>query len=121
MKAEKGSPYNFFMLPQQYRLPAQVRLRHSITYRTPLFTLKLAQNNLSYNRFGFIVRKTIDKRAVVRNRIRRVFRSCIEEMLGQINNGYDMLFLFEKGIIEKSRESMSLELHSLFTQKKLLK
>jgi ribonuclease P protein component len=107
------------MLPRHYRLPAHIRLRHPRYYKTSEFLLKVSANNLPYSRFGFLVRKSIDKRATARNRIRRVFRSCIEEMLGEIQNGYDMFFLFEKGIIEKNREELYQELRTLLSQNNL--
>lgn len=68
--------------------------------------MKYATTNLPKSRFAFVVRKSIDKRAVVRNRIRRVFRSCIEELVGQILPGYDMLFFLEKGIMDVTREEL---------------
>jgi len=109
------------MFKKPYRLPANVRLRQASTFRTPLFTVKIAENQLLHNRFGFIVKKTIDKRATTRNRLKRVFRSCIEEMNEQTRDGFDMLFLLEKGIIEKKRETMYDNIKMLLAEKKLLK
>ncbi len=63
----------------------------------------------------------MDKRAVVRNRAKRVLRSCIEEMLDSLQNGYDMLFLLEKGIIDKKRSEIYEELKKILIDKKLLK
>lgn len=80
------------MLSREYRLPATTKLSHAQYARTPYFAVKYAQNNLQVSRFAFVVKKTVDKRAVVRNRIRRVLRSCIEELIREIVPGYDMLF-----------------------------
>ena len=82
--------------------------------------MKIGKNDLSQNRFAFLVRKTVDKRAVARNRIRRVFRSCIEELLVEINLGYDMLFFLEKGIMEKSQKELCAELKVFLREKGLL-
>ncbi len=82
--------------------------------------MRIAKNNLENNRFGFVIKKTIDKRAVMRNRVKRVFRSCVEEMLEDIRSGHDMLFVLEKGIIGKEREEVFREIKKLFTEKKLL-
>lgn len=108
------------MLPKQYRLPSNARLRNAAFYKTPHFSVKIAKNNLPESRFAFIVRKSVDKRAVVRNRIRRVFRSCIEEMLKDIRVGNDMLFLLEKSIIEKSRDELFENLKDFLKEKQLL-
>ena len=80
----------------------------------------LAQNNLPLSRFGFTTKKSIDKRAVARNRAKRVLRSYIEECLDNIKPGYDMLFLLEKGIIGKRREEIVEIAKKIFNEKELL-
>ena len=109
------------MLSQPNRLPSSQRLLKSKFKKTPLFSVKYAQNDLAVSRFGFVVRKTVDKRAVVRNRIRRVFRSCIEEKLQTLATGYDMLFFLEKGIMDKSHDEVSNKLELLLSEEKLLR
>lgn len=108
------------MLQKQYRLPASIRLRNSQAYSFPFFSLRITNNELSSNRYGFIVRKTVDKRAVVRNRIRRVFRSCIEELNPQVRGGKDMLFILNSKLLEMKREDLYNEVHSFFKEKQFL-
>lgn len=108
------------MLKKLNRLPAKQRLLHSTFYKTPDFGLRVASNNLDVSRFGFIVKKSVDKRATVRNRARRVLRSCIEEMLAGIKDGRDMLFSLEKGIIAKDRQAVCENLQKLLEEKGLL-
>lgn len=107
------------MLSREHRLPATTSLFHAHYGRTPLYGVKYAQNNLQISRFAFVVRKAIDKRAVVRNRIRRVLRSCVEELLEGIIPGYDMLFFLEKGIIDKQQADLCRELKVFLKQKNL--
>jgi len=108
------------MLSKEFRLPSSTKLSHTRFFRTGLFGVKYAKNELSVSRFGFVVRKSVDKRAVARNRIRRLFRSCIEELREKIVPGYDMLFFLEKGIIDKKQQDLTQELENLFKQQKLL-
>lgn len=108
------------MLAQAYRLPSSIQLHKAGFRKTPLFSVKFVSNNLSVSRFGFVVRKTVDKRAVVRNRIRRVFRSCIESNLDTITSGYDMLFFLEKGIMDKSHDEVEQKILLLMKEMKLL-
>ena len=108
------------MLPRLNRLPAKQRLKNSRYYTSQHFTLRVAQNNIAVSRFGFIVRKTVDKRSVVRNRVRRVFRSCIEEMLPEIKVGYDMLFSLEKGIIDSNQQAVCTEIKKLLREKHIV-
>ena len=109
------------MLSRKYRLPATTKLSHTRFLRTSLFGIKYAKNDLPVSRFAFVVKKSVDKRAVARNRIRRVFRSCIEELLEQIAPGYDMLFFLEKGIMEVMRKELFQELNRVFEIKGLLR
>src|SRR2546430_17218642 len=105
------------MLQKKYRLPAATRLSHPTAFSTPTFFLKVSRNNLTQSRFGFVVRKSVDKRAVARNRIRRLFRSCIEEMLAEIPSGNDFLFLLKGRILEMKREDLYNEVHAFFKDK----
>lgn len=109
------------MLSQPYRLPSTVRLQHSQFLKKQLFAVKYASNSLDVSRFGFIVRKTVDKRSVVRNRIKRVFRSCIEEQLPNIIPGQDMLFFLEKGIMDKSRDELCQLLRQSLKERNLVR
>ena len=108
------------MLSREYRLPATIKLSHTQYTRTILFSVKYAKNDLLVSRFAFLVRKSVDKRAVVRNRIRRVFRACIEELREQVITGYDMLFFLEKGIIDKQQADLCQELKKVLEQQHLL-
>ncbi len=65
-------------------------------FKSPYFLLKTAENKLQHSRYGFIVSKRVDTRAVVRNRIKRQYRACIENELSNIKQGYDMLFIVKK-------------------------
>jgi ribonuclease P protein component len=108
------------MLSKEFRLPASTKLSHTRFFRNSFFGVKYAKNDLSVSRFGFVVKKSVDKRAVVRNRIRRLFRSCIEELKERVDPGYDMLFFLEKGIIDKKQSDLCQELEAIFRQQKLL-
>lgn len=109
------------MLKKVNRLPATQKLKSPIFIKTQHFALKISKNNLSYSRFAFVVKKTLDKRAVGRNRVKRVLRSCIEEMLENIEVGWDMLFLLEKGIIDVNRQDVFNNLKTILDAKKLLR
>ena len=108
------------MLARVYRLPATTRLSRAHFVKTDLFTIRYGENNLEVTRFGFVVRKSVDKRAVVRNRIRRLFRSCIEELQKDIRPGYDMLFFLEKGIIDKQQADLREEIRKFLQQRQVI-
>ena len=107
------------MLSKEHRLPSNAQLYRASFFKTPLFAVKVAKNDLAESRFGFLVRKTVDKRAVKRNRIRRIFRSCIEQMPEVLSSGYDMLFFLERSIIDQERDVLFRSLHTFLSEKGL--
>src|SRR4029079_14632948 len=104
------------MLQKINRLPASVKLSQYHSLVTPRYFLKVSKNALTYSRFGFVVSKKTAQQATERNRIRRVFRSCIEEMLSEIVTGYDMLFLLKAGLLEIERKDLYDEVHKFFLE-----
>ena len=91
------------MLKKQFRLPARIRLADPSIVSTPFFIIRIAQNGMDYNRYGFVVPKKVDKRAVIRNTIKRRIRNCIEEMEKNLQKGNDMLFFLKKEAINQER------------------
>ena len=92
------------MLKRKFRIPKGVRFNNSRLFSSPLFTIKVKENRFSFNRFAIIVSKKVDKRAVVRNRIKRLINSCIEELRESLKQGQDMIFIVKREAINKSRE-----------------
>lgn len=71
-------------------------------------------------RFGVIISKKISKRAVDRNKIRRLVYSSVEEDLEKFNNGTRIIFLVRPGIAGKKYEEVRVEVSDL-VQKILIK
>jgi ribonuclease P protein component len=95
------------MLKKKYRLLKETEFAKKEFYVSPFFVLKIAKNENSFNRFGFIVSKKIDKRATVRNTLKRKIRICIENNLERIKPGHDMLFILKKQILDKTTKEIS--------------
>lgn len=83
------------MLKKINRLPKAL-FRNEKKISSPAFDLKVRKNGELVSRFGFVVSKRIDKRATVRNKIKRKIRYCIENKLEEIVKGYDFLFIVKK-------------------------
>lgn len=98
------------MFAKKFRLSSNRKIFALKTIPTPLFILRIAKNNLFYNRYGFVVSKKVDKRAVVRNRLRRQFRSLLEEKNLQLPQGFDFLFSLRKEIALQKRSEMEKQL-----------
>ena len=91
------------MLAREYRL--RQRRDFARVYRRgqsialPAFVLYRRGNGGTATRIGFSVSKKIGK-AVVRNRIKRRFRSAVREELSCFPAGYDYIFVVRKAALE---------------------
>jgi len=84
------------MLKRKYRLPASIRLKKARRISSKYFFLNVEENGLSYSRFAFVVSKKVDKRAVVRNKIKRKISEVLNINLDKIKMGKDMIFILRK-------------------------
>lgn len=107
------------MFKRQNRLPGGIFNSSSI-FTTPLFVLKVKDNSLSLNRFGIVVSKKIDKRAVGRNRIKRMLREILVGFSNEMTSGHDMLIIVRTGIINKTARQCSLEIKNILEKSKYI-
>lgn len=92
------------MFKRENRLVPGVRFNNSYQLFSPEFVLKEKGNGLLLNRFGIVVSKKIDKRAVVRNSIKRIFRQALSDFNKDMMPGHDILFIARIGILNKTKE-----------------
>lgn len=71
-------------------------------------------NGLDLSRFGFIVSTKISKKAVLRNRAKRLLRETIRTLLPKIKEGFDILLLAKKGLVEVAQDQILKEEERLF-------
>ena len=95
-------------------------MKNPAEHRTRLVLLKVEANNTTLSRFGFIVSKNVDKNAVIRNRVKRLFQECANDIMGKIQPGYDMLFIVHRPALKASKEEMCVVIQSLLKREKLL-
>lgn len=86
------------MFKKGLRLPKNVRFTKENQISSIFFSIKIAGNKTESKRFGIIVSKKIDKRAVIRNKIKRQIRLCIEENEKYLLVGKDLLIITRPGI-----------------------
>jgi ribonuclease P protein component len=101
------------MFKRENRLVSGVSFKNSYLFATPEFVLKEVKNGLPINRFGIIVSKKIDKRAVVRNKVKRIFRTVLADLDKKMKKGHDILIIVKKGILNKAKEEISLILENV--------
>lgn len=88
------------MLPREHRLPSpqiKIVMRRGKRVSAEGLQLIFAQNSLSVSRFAFVVPMSVDKRAVGRNRVRRLVRESVRLLLPRMTAGWDgVLFIRKK-------------------------
>jgi ribonuclease P protein component len=98
-KAEKN--YRFKMLKKKLRVSKQIfkdAFKKSRIISSPYFLLRYHKNNTVIpSKFSFMVPKTVSKRAVVRNLIKRRCYSIIQKNFKNIKNSYVLIFSLKKG------------------------
>ncbi len=98
------------MLPKKFRLHADSDIKRLVrggkTFFLPQITIKYQPNNQDLLRIGFVVSTKVDKRAVVRNRVKRRMREALRSELGNIKNGNDLLFIAKKSCVDMSLSDM---------------
>jgi len=66
--------------------------------------------------FGFIISTKISKKAVVRNKIKRIMSEAIRINLDKLKNGFDVLFLIKPSAVKLDRETLEKETHEAITK-----
>lgn len=114
------------MLPKKSRLLlkkefAEVRKEGQV-FSGPLFGLVIArQKEVKKTRFGFVVSRKIDKRATVRNYIKRLISEAVSRLLPKVALGYDVLFLAKKSIVGGDFKEVKKETERIFRKARLVK
>lgn len=111
------------MLPSKYRLTKNKDFARVAklgqAFFGPELGIKWIKNNLLYSRFGISISLKIDKKAVVRNRIKRILRAILKENLSKISKGFDFLILTKPKIKELEYQEIKRKLLLILEKSKL--
>lgn len=83
-------------------------------------SIKYASNSLTDSRIGFPVGKNYSKKAVVRNRTRRVLRKAASEYLADIKPGFDIIVMIKPTSQNVELRMISEELKKVLQKARLL-
>src|SRR5450830_1883118 len=100
------------MLKRENRLSRILRRVGEKKYFSPLFQVRISENNDNKARFGFIVSKKIDKRAVIRNQTKRVLRSAVEPFINNAT-GKNIIIVAKKNLLPKEKDEVIKELGNI--------
>ena len=93
--------------------------REGRSWSNRLAVLCAQRNGLDYNRYGLAVGRRIGK-AVVRNRIKRLFRETIRLRHDTIDPGWDMVFIARAPIREAAFQAIEDAITQLLQQARLV-
>ncbi|MBL7054059.1 ribonuclease P protein component [Patescibacteria group bacterium] len=112
------------MLPKVYRLRKNKDFtkvsKEGDKFFLKSFGIKWIKNELEHSRFGVVVSLKVDKKAVIRNKIKRMFRSIIREDLSKIKSGFDFLILTRQGIKDLTYAEVKNNFLNILKKKKLI-
>lgn len=94
------------MLKKINRFSREPGIKFLKTINADIYSIKIAKRSDSGKKFGFVVSKKIDKRAVIRNSIKRKLSSCIKNLIDSVNEGIIIIFIVKKAISNKSSEEI---------------
>jgi ribonuclease P protein component len=91
-----------------------------ITQHHRLMVLSYTHNELTHNRYGFIVSKQLGK-AVTRNLIRRRLRAVIRTLDPQLKSGFDVVIIARSPLAEQPFDVLQRTVNELFRRAELVK
>lgn len=109
------------MFKKENRLPLETNFFNSKTYSTPQFVFKIKKNEANVNRFGIVVSKKIDSKAVGRNKIKRLLRSSLIALNGKMSQGHDILLIVKNAAAKILKEENMNLFEKFFSKVGLIK
>ncbi|MEK7497801.1 MAG: ribonuclease P protein component, partial [Patescibacteria group bacterium] len=78
---------------------ALVKMKGKV-FQEKTFALAVLDRGEGDSRFGFVISTKISKRAVKRNKAKRLLRAVIQKKIKIIKKGYDVVFLAKAGVLD---------------------
>jgi len=111
------------MLPKDNRLKKGKEIKKVLaegkSFKKDFLILKINENELNRDRFGFIVSQKVSKKAFIRNKIKRQLRAIIIKEIKKNKKGKDVLIIACPGLEKKNFQEINKTLNSLFLKAKL--
>ena len=119
-------------------LPNNLRIKHEkdferifktgLAFKHPLFLLKFLKNKLSYCRVAISVPVSLSKKAVVRNKIKRLFWTALEDIFMHYSlanetdfSGIDLVIVVSPVALEKNIDQITKSLEEIFIKANIVK
>lgn len=105
-------------------LPKTRRIKHEKDFervfktgrvlKHPFFLLKFLKNGLTYCRAAISVPVAVSKKAVIRNRVKRIFWAALEKIFLRCRPGVDLVIITSPAAVEKNLNQITDSLEDIF-------
>lgn len=109
------------MLKRENRLSKVSGKKSSLFFNSALFNIRISENKEKESRFGIVVSKKISKKAVFRNKTKRIIRNIITDNLDKIAKNKDITIVSKKILSKEFKKQAEQELTELFRKAKIIK
>lgn len=104
-----------FMLAKKYRLPIQSVLnKRGQSFKSRSFLFKIFLGVVDYNRFGVVISKKVDKKAVVRNKLKRIILDAAKKFVCLTNDKnktkHDILIIVSSAVAKLEKTDIIKEI-----------
>lgn len=96
-------------------------LKKGKSLKEDCLVLKTRENNLGIIRLGFLIPKKSFKKAVMRNKIKRMLREVMRKKMKEIKKGMDLLFIPLPGMRDKKFNEVKMMIEKILKKAKILK
>ena len=97
------------MLAKKYRLPVHKIFKiRGRTSGNSYFSVKITGNTLGFNRFGAVIGAKVSKKAVVRNKLRRLIFNTVRQNYKNMESpsGLDVLIIMKPAAVNLSEQEI---------------
>ena len=113
------------MLPKENRLSNKtdfdkVKEKGNKASGKSIMILALNREDNKVARFGIVVSKHVSRRAVDRNRIKRLIRESIMSVMNKVSNGYDVVIIARQNIINWDFNEVNNDLINVFQKARII-
>lgn len=109
------------MLKKQNRLGRVNQKKQSKFIVSPNFNIRISENKEKETRFGVVVSKKTSKKAVLRNKTKRILREIIITNLEKISKGKDIIIVSKKTLNRKLTKESEKEILEAFKKANIIK
>jgi ribonuclease P protein component len=109
------------MLKKQNRLSRINKNKPSEFFVSPIFNIRVSENKEGKTRFGVVVSKKTSKKAVLRNKTKRIVRDIIQKHIEIFLKDKDIIIVIKKVLNKTIRKEAEEELFELLKKTKTIK